>query len=138
MLRFTGLIMLALLLVHACISEQLGKEVDCADCYPFRPAEEQVTLQLTMNEVNREIPLVIYRDNIDNGFVEFRDTATASTHYIWLATEQEYAVKAVYRKDGETVHAIDGCELEMEKISSQCDTICWFVRDKQLDLRLKY
>lgn len=138
MKRIAGILLGAALLLNGCISEEASKTVDCSRCYRNWPLEEEVKLKITVNEANKQVPLVIFRDNIDEGFVEFRDTATENAHYIWLATEQAYAVQATYHKNNRIIYAVDGCELEVEKITSECDSTCWFIRDKELDLRLEY
>ena len=124
------------LLLASCISEDINTNVDCNACYPYRVQEGQVEILVSLTRQQHRVPIVIYRDNIEEGFVEFRDTAVTDTHRIWLATEQAYAVTATYLRNGDTIRAVDGTNLEIEEITGQCDSTCWIAAGGSIDLRL--
>lgn len=138
MKQLVSLSAILILLLISCISEDLATDLDCNDCYPLRPKEAEVAVSVTINRENTRVPLEIYRDNIDDGFIEFRDTANTATHYLWLATKQEYAVKATYKKNGQTIHAVDATNLDIKHITTQCDTACWIATGTQLKVELEY
>lgn len=120
----------------SCISEVITPNVDCNECYPYRVQEGQVEILVSLTRQQHRVPLVIYRDNIDEGFVAFRDTAVTDTHRLWLATEQEYAVTATYLRNGDTIRAVDGTSLEIHEVNGKCDSACWIAAGGSIDLRL--
>jgi hypothetical protein len=113
-------------------------EVDCSECYTQRPAYAPMTIKLTINEENPEVPFTIYLGEYEKDQIRIEDTAQYSIISVDLIPSRYYSVRAEYHVGGKTVYAVDGDEIELVKVSSQCDSVCWTVRGGETDVRLKY
>jgi hypothetical protein len=118
--------------------------VNCAECYSEEPDSADLIVKLTFNELNDSIPLVFYRGKIEDGTVEWVDTATVQKYpdgeyYLYSPVNEYYSVKAEYNSKGyNKVMAVDGDKLKTRKITGECDTDCWIIKGGKLDVRLKY
>jgi hypothetical protein len=96
-------------------------------------------VNVTINDENPKVPLVIYRgkydpNNIPN--VETIDTATSSTYKYFVPLNHNFSVKAEYKSGTKTIFAIDGSIFNSQK-QDGCDNVCWQIIGGSLDARLK-
>lgn len=126
------------LLVNSCNEDIILFEVDCSECYTVRPVYAPLTIEFTINEENQEIPYTIYLGEYEKDQVRFKDTARYSVISVDLFPNRYYSVRAEYRVGDNTVYALDGGEIELLKVSSQCDSVCWVIHGGEIDVRLKY
>ena len=116
----------------------MGFSVDCSECYSIEPDSSDITIYLTINHNYRSIPIIVYKDQVDDNRIEYIDTAYSSPYYLFVPVNQYYSVKAEYSADGKTTYAVDGDKLNTKHVSESCDVECWVVTGGVMDVRLKY
>ncbi|KPK80556.1 MAG: hypothetical protein AMS27_16820 [Bacteroides sp. SM23_62_1] len=133
------LILIILLLTGAFFScdEYLGLSVDCSECYNIEPDSADLIIYLTINDDYSVVPIMIYKDQVDDNRIEHIDTVTASPYYLFVSVNQYYSVKAEYHSDGKTIYAVDGDKIETKHVSESCDVECWVISGGIMDVRLK-
>ena len=127
-----------MLVVTSCNEDIVLFEVDCSECYTQRPEYAPLTIKLTLNEENPVVPFTIYLGEYEKGQIRLEDTARYSSISVDLIPSRYYSVLAEYRVGDKTVYALDGNEIKLVKVSSQCDSVCWVIREGDIDVRLKY
>jgi len=111
--------------------------VDCAECYQEEPLWGDIYVQLTINDENNFVPLVIYRGDFENNDIEYVDTAFEEEYYIDVPLNKYYAVKAEYLVGSDTIYAIDGDEIKTKLNTEDCDQECYVIKGGNFDVRLK-
>jgi hypothetical protein len=132
-----ALIVLVMLTLVGSCSEYLGLNVDCDNCWGFKPDSADLLIYLTINQDHPEVPIVIYRGNFEDGEVDFVDTAQNSTYTLYSAVDQYYSVTAEYKVDGKTIIAVDGDVMKAKDATSSCEFECWIITDGEFSLQLK-
>jgi len=110
---------------------------DYSNCITKEPENGKVLLTVTINSENKAVPISIFRGNVENNDVFLYDTAYISNKEYVLPANVFYSVKAQYKSKGRVIHAIDGGYLE-KKSYDVCDSVCWVVKDVNLNLKLNY
>ena len=129
------LIFVLITLAGSC-NEYLGLNVDCDNCWGFKPDSADLLIYLTVNQDHSEVPVTIYRGNFEDGVVDYVDTARESTYTLYSAVDQYYSVTAEYKVDGKTIIAVDGDVMKAKDASSSCDFECWIITDGEFSLQL--
>lgn len=139
-LKYASILLLLItgLIVNSCNEDIILFEVDCSECYTQRPEYVSMTIKLTINEENPEVPVTIYLGEYEKNLVRVVDTAYYSVMSVDVMPGRFYSVRAEYHVGEKTIYAIDGDEIDLLKASSQCDSICWVARGGEADVRLKY
>ena len=132
----SGFFFLLIALGGAC-NEYLGPNVDCDDCWTYEPDSANLIINLTINNKHPEVPIIVYRGNIESGQVDWIDTVRETPYYLYSAVHQYYSVAAEYKVDGKTVIAVDGDEMKVKNASGSCEWACWIVVDGDLRVDLK-
>jgi hypothetical protein len=132
-----GIVLLALAFVGAC-EEYLGPTVECDDCFYEKPDSADLVIHLTINTTHPEVPIVLYRGNVEDNQVDWIDTARETPYYLYSKVGQLYSVSAEYKVDGKTIVAIDGDGMQAKHVSDACDYECWVVTDGYLKAELKF
>jgi hypothetical protein len=130
------LVLILLTLAFSC-NEYLGLNVDCDDCWGVRPDSADLVINLTINSTHPEVPIVVYRGNIERRQVDWVDTARETPYYLYSAIDQYYSVTAEYKVDGKTIIAVDGDEMKAKDATSYCEFECWIITDGEFRVDLK-
>ena len=112
-------------------------EIDCSECYSNSPENGELIINVTINNENPEVPIAIYRDRIESGRIRINDTITQKTVCIEVPLNHYYSVTAKYMVGNDSVLAIDGERIKSQRVTGQCDTVCWIIKGGRYDLRLK-
>ncbi|MFO7923631.1 MAG: hypothetical protein R6U58_08055 [Bacteroidales bacterium] len=117
--------------------------VDCYECYTDRPAEAEINVKLSLNDVNRFVVIDIYSGRIEEEILLLSDTARSEYWSAVLPADAYYTVTATYRSGSQArtyynVTAIDGNFVRTEKVSNRCDQPCWVIRGNNFNVKLKY
>lgn len=129
--------LLIILVIIACDKEFVFHEVDCSNCYPFRPENSELIIKVTINNENQAVPIEIYRDKIESGRLRLQDTVTKNKVYIEVPLNHYYSVIAKYKVGNDSVFAVDGDRIKTQRVTDQCDTTCWIITGGKYDVRLK-
>lgn len=124
-------------LAYSCGSDIFVVDVDCDECYYNEPDSADLIVDITINEENPFVPLVIYKGDVEENVVEFVDTAYGKTYYLYSPVNEYYSIKAKYKKGDKTIYAVDGDKLRTKSVSDVCDTHCYVIKGGILDIRLK-
>jgi len=90
------------------------------------------------NDTYDTIPLVVYRDEVNDNNIEYIDTAYGGTYYLYSPVNQKYAVKVEYAGASKTTYVIDATKLTRKRVSDACDETCWIIEGGEIDARLKF
>ncbi len=130
-------ILMAMFTLPGCGEDPLNLIVDCSECYQEEPDSADLIIIFTINEENDSVPFTVFRGKVEDGNVEFTDTATTSTWYVYVPVNEYYSVQATYKTGTKTVVAIDGEKLRTRLVVDECDRECYVIRDGKYDLKLK-
>lgn len=122
----------------ACEEDPFLGEVNCDECYTEKPTVGELIIKLTINAENQEIPVVVYRNDLEDRIVEWIDTVSVTTLYVEVPVNQYYSITAMYKAGDRTIYAVDGDRLRTRKITDQCDETCWIITGGKINARLKY
>jgi hypothetical protein len=127
--------LLFLMKITSCEPEN-WQAVDCNDCLNFKPDSADLIVQVTLNSENDSIPLTFYKGKVEDGVIDWRDTATSTELYLYSKVGQVYSVKATYKSGNETIIAIDSDKMRTTSGNEDCGSPCYIVKGGNLDLRL--
>ena len=123
--------------VASCDREVFNFNINCDECDSEKPDSAELVVRITINDENPYVQLVFYKGRIEEGVVEWIDTAFAANLYLLSPVGEYYAVKASYKKDGKTIIAVDGDKLKTRLVTDVCERDCWIIKGGILDVRLK-
>jgi len=115
-----------------------ASEVDCSECKLSEPLKDFITIDITINDENKFVPIVAYNGIMNNNDIAFLDTARATSYKREIEIGKQYTFCAKYKSGDKIIKAIDGTTLTSNNIEGQCNIVCWIVSDNKLDLRLKF
>jgi hypothetical protein len=134
------LIIALIFILIQCDNTSFSGTVDCSKCYSPKPDSVNLILNLTINEVYTEVPVLIFKGDIGSG--EFIDTifCRKSPELFWVKAEETYSAKAIYNSADRTVFVVDGVKQKLNDINTaaDCPNECWTISNSSLDLRLVY
>ena len=132
------LLIFSVILFSVCEEKIFTWDIDCQECYYYKPDSVDLIINWTQNEDFPEIPVLLYKGKVDNG--EFIDTffCFKDPAYIWVKANEEYSAKAVYASETRTIVVIDGTQQKLKHVSEACDEPCWVSTDADLQLKLKF
>lgn len=132
-----ALILFLLLSIGAC-EEYHGLSVDCDECYYEKPDSADLVIYLTIDGDHPEVPITVYRGDVEEDRVDWVDTVRESPYYLYSAVGQFYSVAAEYKVDDRTIVAVDGDEMKAKHVSDACDYECWIITGGYLKAELKF
>ncbi|MBC8147188.1 MAG: hypothetical protein H8E98_04310 [Bacteroidetes bacterium] len=110
---------------------------DYSDCNTWVPYWGILNIDVTLNNLNPKVPLVIYYDDFNSNDTAWVDTATSEFYQVYMPIGDYYSVVAKYKTSDKIIYAVDGDEIT-KKSEDVCDSVCWIVKDGRIDVRLKY
>jgi hypothetical protein len=120
----------------SCEPEDLMFQVDCADCYGYKPDSANLIIHLSINAENDSVPLTFYRGNFEDGEIDWQDTATTEDFYLYSKINSYYTVRATYRSGSRIIEAFDGDKMTLYDGGDECGSPCYIVKGGIFDLRL--
>jgi hypothetical protein len=136
-MRLLVLLTTILILGNSCNEKIYTGDVDCSECYVPRPDSVDLIIDLTINNEFSAVPLVIYKGDIEDGVIEWIDTAYASPYYLYVPVDRRYSVKGEYRRGNKKLFAVDGTNVKVLLVSDACDAECYVVENVTMDIRIK-
>ena len=137
----TKLLLAAFILVlsgkfTACETEDWAFEVNCGDCYGYKPDSAKLIVYVSIDTENDSVPLTFYRGNYEEGVIDWQDTATTDEFYLYSKMNSSYTVRAQYRSGTKLIEAFDADEMTLYNADEECGSPCYIVKGGILDLRL--
>jgi len=110
--------------------------VDCSDCWSNKPDSANLIVNVTINSQNDSVPLTFYKGYVEDGVIDWLDTATTSELYLYSKVGQLYSVKASYKSGEETIIAFDSEKMKTRYEEEKCSSPCYVIKGGIFDLRL--
>lgn len=119
-----------------CETEDVVFSVDCNDCYGYVPDSANLIIYLTINNENPTVPITVYKGSLEEGQIDWQDTATNTEFYLFSALDVEYTVEATYRSGDQTILTYDGDRMHIFDAGDECGAPCYIVKGGIFDNRL--
>jgi hypothetical protein len=126
----------AFILCFSC--EDQGLIVKCPDCTADEPIKTDLEVKMDLANFGLETQINVYEGNIEDSvlYSSFKTSGTQTT--IPVTLNKKYTVTATYHIADDFYIAIDSATPRVRYDKTQCDNPCYFVYDKDINLRLKY
>lgn len=118
-----------------CETEDWRGEVDCNECFSYKPDSAQLIVYVSIRPEQDSVPLTFYRGDY-MGEVDWQDTATSSEFYLSAEVGSTYTVKAEYRSGLTSILAFDSDEMTLTYHGNECGFTCYIIKGGIFDLRL--
>jgi hypothetical protein len=119
----------------ACEPEDWILDVDCNECFSYKPDSASLIVYLTINAENDSVPLAFYKGYVGEA-IDWQDTATGTEFRLDAAVGTTYTVLAEYRKGQRTILAFDSDEMTLSDFGEECGSPCYMIKGGIFDLRL--
>ena len=127
-----------LTLLCSCQEKFFTEGIDCEECYQEKPDSADLIIDLTINDTYDVIPLVVYKNEVEDNNIEYIDTAYGSPYYLYVPVNKKYSVAAEYNSGDKKIVAIDGTHLKIKHVWNACDEDCWVIEGQDMNASLKY
>ena len=114
--------------------------IDCADCLPERPVVAEITVKVSISNLNPRVRINVYRGRLEEEDLVLSDTTSAEIWKTLLPADEYYSITATYNGHNNyyDVTAIDGGLVRAREVRATCDEPCWIIRGNNFNLKLKY
>lgn len=137
-IRIFSRIFMAFLLIFSFSCEDQGLIVKCPDCVEEEPININLSVKLDPGRPGYVTYITVYEGNIEDSVIYNTYNTMNSEFTIPVSVNKKYTVTATYFLQNNYYVAVDAAQPRVKYEKSQCDSPCYFVYDKSLDLRLKY
>jgi ribosome-associated translation inhibitor RaiA len=137
-MKILSKIILPTIILFCFSCEDQGLIVKCADCISNEPVDVVLNIKLDANHSATETTIDVYEGNIEDSVLYSTQKTNSSSASVKVTLNKKYTVTATYKEQNDYYIAIDSATPRVRFEKSQCDKPCYFVYDKELDLRLKY
>ena len=128
------------ILLSSCSADQILCAIDyalCLDCHEYEPDYGILSIRLTINAQNPEVPIVLYQGDVERYNVLGVDTVSVERISYELEVDNIYTVTALYSRDQDTVLVIDSDWVSTYEVEDEDENEkCWKVEDGNVDVRL--
>jgi hypothetical protein len=133
------LLWIAGLLTGSCGEKIFTNDVDCSECYWPEPDTGYITVKITINDEFKEVPVVVFKGDIEDNEIFLVDTATTNPFYIdYVPVNAHYSIRAEYKRTGSTLYAVDGTKIKTVLVSESCDGgDCYILENDDLNVEIK-
>ncbi len=129
------LFLIAFSVLFSC--EEQGIFVNCSDCKTEQPLDASIGIKLDKNIYGTATVINIYEGNLeDNILYGTFSTFSESTSYT-VTVNKKYTITASYFIHNKHYIAVDSATPRVKYTKDDCDDPCYFVYDKEVNLRLK-
>lgn len=110
--------------------------INCNDCYYNKPDSADLIVNLTINVENDSIPLIFYKGKLEEGVIDWIDTAVTEELRLYSEIGQVYTVKALYKSGKDTIIAIDSDKMTIVSADEECGYPCYIIKGGIYNLTL--
>ena len=118
--------------------EDQGLIVKCPDCVSDEPVKTNLDVKLDLNYMGMSVLVNVYEGNLEDSILYYTIGVNAEKTTIPVTLNKKYTITATYFQSGNYYVTIDAATPRVRYEKNQCDDPCYFVYDKEIDLRLKY
>lgn len=135
---FLTLLIIALIVVFSCEEGRSTLTINCDECYFYEPDSFELETELTINSAYDSAYLEFFQGTVESGELSWEGPVFTPYFYHLVRVNEYYSVRATYHKNGETIIAIDGDKMVTRYITDACDSDCWIVKGRNLNVKLKF
>jgi hypothetical protein len=137
-MRITGKIFLAFMFILCFSCEDQGLIVKCPDCTAEEPKKTYLNVKLDDAYYGYQTVINVYEGNMEDSVLYSTYTIIGNHTTIDVSLNKKFTVTATYYIPDDYYVAIDSATPRVRFDKTKCDDPCYFVYDKDIDLRLKY
>jgi hypothetical protein len=137
-MRIVNKIFLAIIFIFIFSCEDQVLIVKCPDCTADEPLSTDLDVKLEQEYYGFQTVLNVYEGNLEDSVLYRSYKVTGSHASVSVILNKKYTLTATYYIPGNYYIAVDSAEPRVKYDKSQCDSPCYYVYDKTIDLRLKY
>jgi hypothetical protein len=137
-MRITIKIFLAFAFMFCFSCEDQGLIVKCPDCTADEPVKSNLEIRLDVDPSGSATLINVYEGNLEDSILYSSSQAYSSLISVSVSLNKKYTVTAAYNVSDNYYVAVDSATPRVRYDKTQCDDPCYFVYDKNIDLRLKY
>ena len=132
------IILLYILMIVFFSCEEQGWFADCSRCTTYEP--ETANLIIWTSESVNDVLINIYEGEIEDSIVyaSYIILGYINDNSYQVTLNKKYCITATYSIEGNTYTAFDSATPSVRFTNDQCGEPCYFVYDREVNLRLKY
>lgn len=116
--------------------------VDCEDCSLSEPVNAVLTINLSPDAetigTTEPVEIKIYEGELEDNIIFKTLTKFSDEFTTEVRINKKYTITALYKRDNADYLAIDSVFPRIKYDKDQCESPCFYVYDKTVNLRLKY
>jgi hypothetical protein len=118
--------------------EKQGFIVNCSDCTTDEPTKTNLEIKLNDRYFLNTVKIDVYEGNLEDKVLYSSFAASTKNTTISVTINKKYTVTATYYISGNSYFAVDSATPGIKYEKNQCNNPCYFVYDRQIDLRIKH
>lgn len=137
-MKIKGKIFLTIIFILCFSCEDQGLIVKCPDCLSDEPSRTDLNVKLDDAYYGYQTVINVYEGNLEDSILYRSFEVTGNHTSINVSLNKKITVTATYYIPADYYVAIDSATPRVKFDKTKCDDPCYFVYDKDIDLRLKY
>lgn len=137
-MKISDKILLTVILVLFFSCEDQGLIIKCPDCTSSEPLKTNLNIKLDEAYNGYRTVINVYEGNLEDSVLYTSVQVTYNHTSVSVSINKKYTVTATYYIRNDYYIAIDSATPRVRYDKTKCDDPCYFVYDKDIDLRLKY
>ena len=118
--------------------EDQGLIVKCPDCLSDEPSKTDLNVKLDDAYYGYQTIINVYEGNLEDSILYRSFEVTGNHTSVTVSLNKKFTVTATYYIPADYYVAIDSATPRVKFDKTKCDDPCYYVYDKDIDLRLKY
>ncbi len=114
--------------IFSCNDNYIYDTGDCTDCLSAEPYYADLYIEVSLDDENEIIPVVVLRGKLESHDTLLADTIRAETGLINVPLGNYYTVVATYHSGNKNIKVVDGDEINKNNISNICGDVCWVIK----------
>jgi hypothetical protein len=138
-MKITVKILMLLTLTFCFSCEEQGFSIKCSDCTTREPLDASLEIKIDASIAGYNTIIKIYEGNLEDSIL-YSSRQSNPNYFVVVpvALNKKYTVTATYHIGTNYYTAVDAATPRIKFDKNQCDDPCYFIYDKDIDLRLKY
>ncbi len=120
--------------INACYDANVDYSQDCITEYPLSGV---LTVKVSLNSLNKSVPVKIFQGKYDDGDLILEDTIYAEKKKYDLTPNFYYSVAAKYNTERGDIIVVNGDEIKVYT-NTESDTACYRLKNAVVNCKLKY
>jgi hypothetical protein len=111
--------------------------VNCSDCITEEPVKTDLAVKCDFNYSGGSVLINVYEGNLEDNVLYSSFSVTGTKTTVPVTLNKKYTVTATYYIPGDYFITVDSATPMVKYTKDQCDNPCYFVYDRNIDLRLR-